>query len=60
MLVLLILFLTYKLERRICGKDDILAKRRETKLHRDARKFEKLKQRFENTGAVIVNRKGQI
>ena len=56
MLVLgmLILFLTYKLGKRICGKEGILAKRREAKLQKDARKFGKLKQRSERAGAVVV------
>ena len=52
---MLIIFLTYKIGRKICGKDSILAKRREAKLQRDARRFEKLKIRFENSGAVKVD-----
>ena len=51
---MLIIFLKYKIGRKICSKDGILAKRREAKLHRDARIFEKLKIRFENAGAVIA------
>ena len=38
-----------KLGRRICGKDGLIAKRKAAKLQADARKFEKLKQRFEKT-----------
>ena len=47
MLVLISLFLMYKLGRRLCGKEGLIAKRRASKLQADARKFEKLKQRFE-------------
>ena len=47
MLVLISLFLMYKLGRRLSGKDGLIAKRRAAKLQADARKFEKLKQRFE-------------
>ena len=56
---MLIIFLTYKLGRKICGKDRMLAKRREAKLQRDARRFEKLKIQFENTGAVIADEKDE-
>ena len=44
---MLFLFIAYKLGRKICGKEGIIAKRKEGKLHKDARKFEKLKQWFE-------------
>ena len=36
-LEMLIIFLAYKIGRKVCGKDGILAKRREAKLQRDAR-----------------------
>ena len=49
MLVLISLFLMYKLGRRLCGKDGLIAKRRTANLQVVARKFEKLKQRFERT-----------
>ena len=44
---MLFLFIAYKLGRKICGKEGIIAKRKEGKLHKDARKFKKLKQWFE-------------
>ena len=47
MMVLLTLFLIYKLGRRVCGKDGLIAKRKAAKLQSNAKKFEKLKQRFE-------------
>ena len=50
---LLIIFLFYKGGKKICVKDGLLEKRRESKLQQDAAKFEKLRIRFENTGAVI-------
>ena len=39
----------YKLGRRICGKDGLIAKRKAAKLQADARKFDELKQGFEKT-----------
>ena len=50
---LLLIFLLYKGGRKICGKDGLLEKRRNSKLQRDAAKCEKLRTRFKNTGAVI-------
>ena len=38
---MLVLFLMYKLGRRICGNDGILSKRKEAKLQADAIKFAK-------------------
>ena len=52
---MLVIFLTYKIVRKVCGKDGILAKRREAKLQRDARRFEKLKIRFDNAGEVKID-----
>ena len=50
MLVLLALFLIYKVGRRVCGKDSLIVKRKAAKLQSDVRKLEKLKQRFETNG----------
>ena len=36
-----------KVQARFCIDKGIIAKRKERKIHKDARKFEKLKQRFE-------------
>ena len=44
---LVTLFLIYKQGRKLCGKNGHIAKRKAAKLEADARKFEKLKQRFE-------------
>ena len=52
MLVLLVLVLIYKLGRKICRKDGSIAKRKAAKLQSDARKFEKLKQRFEKNVTI--------
>ena len=49
----LAIFLIYKGGKKICGKKGILEKRRESKLQREAAKFEKLRIRFEKPGAVI-------
>ena len=49
----LAIFLIYKGGKKICGKKEILEKRRESKLQRDVAKFEKLRIRFEKPGAVI-------
>ena len=38
---MLLIFLIYKTIRKMCGKDGILEKRREAKLQRDARRFER-------------------
>ena len=54
---MLLIFLIYKTVKKICRKDGILEKRREAKLQIDARKFEKLKIRFERSGAVIEREK---
>ena len=45
----------YKIGKKIFGKDSIMAKRREAKLQRDARRFEKLKNRFETSGTGKVD-----
>ena len=52
---MLIIFLAYKIVRKVCGKDGIIAKRGKAKLQRDARKFEKLKIRFEKAGEIKVD-----
>ena len=52
---MLIIFLAYKIVGKICGKEGILQKRREANLRRDARKFERLKIRFEKTGEIKVD-----
>ena len=46
---ILAIFLIYKGGKKICGKNGYLEKRKESKLQRDAAKFEKLKIRFEKT-----------
>ena len=46
-LVTLILTLIYKMGRRACGKDEWIAKMKEAKQKSEARKFEKLRQKFE-------------
>ena len=51
-IVLLLIFILYKGGRKICGKNGLLEKRRNSKLKWDTAKFEKLRTRFENTGAV--------
>ena len=43
------------LVRNIYGKEGLLQKRREAKLQRDTRKFEKLRIRFEKTGEINVD-----
>ena len=50
---ILAIFLIYKGGKKICGKKGYLEKRRESKLQRDAAKFEKLRIRFEKPGVVI-------
>ena len=42
-IVLLLIFILYKGGRKICGKNGLLEKRRNSKLQRDAAKFEKLR-----------------
>ena len=54
---MLLIFLIYKTVKKSCGKDGILEKRREAKLQRDARKFETLQIRFEQSGAVIERKR---
>ena len=46
---ILAIFLIVKGLKKFCGKGGYLEKRRESKLKRDAAKFEKLRIRFENT-----------
>ena len=57
---MLLIFLIYKTVKKTCGKDGILEKRREPKLQRDARKFEKLQIRFEQSGAIIEGEKDEL
>ena len=45
---ILAIFLIVKGLKKFCGKGGYLEKRKETKLKRDAAKFEKLKSRFKN------------
>ena len=52
---MLTIFLAYKVVRNICGKEGLLQKRREAKLQRDARKFEKLRIWFEKTREIHVD-----
>ena len=55
-----VIFLIYKGGKKICGKKGILEKRRESKLQRDAAKFEKLRIRFEKPGAVVEKDKVEL
>ena len=57
---MLLIFLIYKTVKKKCSKEGILKKRREAKLQRDARKFEKLRVRFEQSGAVIEREKDEL
>ena len=52
---ILVIFLAYKIVMKICGKDSILAKRREAKLQKDAWRFEKFKIRFQKAGEVEID-----
>ena len=51
-IVVLLILILYKGGRKVCGKNGLREKRRNSKLQCDAAKFEKLRTRFENAGAV--------
>ena len=58
---ILAIFLIVKGLKKLCGKGGYLEKRKESKLKRDAAKFEKLKSRFENNVEKDkVNVKGHV
>ena len=52
------IFMLVKGIRKICGKGGYLEKRKETKLKRDAAKFEKLKSKFEQVVEKDTDAKG--
>ena len=52
------IFMLVKGIRKICGKGGYLEKRKETKLKRDAAKFEKLKSKFEQVVEKDTETKG--
>ena len=58
---ILVIVLIFKGMKRFCGKGGYLEKRKESKLQRDAAKFEKLRIRFEKTVEQDkVNLKGHV